>query len=47
VIVGIAGLNPTEGTDVCLSCLSCGQQPLWQADHSLTGVLPGGSVCVT
>jgi hypothetical protein len=28
VTVGIVGLNPTEGMDVCLSCLSCGQRPL-------------------
>jgi hypothetical protein len=28
VVVGIMGLNPTEGTHVFLTCLSCGQQPL-------------------
>jgi hypothetical protein len=41
LIVGIAGLNPTEGMDVHTRnlCLLCMQQPLRRADNSFRGVL--------
>jgi len=43
---GIAGSDPAEGIEVHLLCLLCRYQPIWRADHSSRGVLPGVGVCM-